>query len=92
MPRPADKRTPIEMLVEVEQIVQGLRQALAGSPSLMEINMSLSMAEELNKMTARLVRRLNKDLRQRIYKESEGRKDDTEGYRKRPVKINIKRN
>lgn len=87
MPRPKDERTPLEMLVEIERNVKGLRKVLEGDQGLYEMNVALAMAEELSKTSGRLSKRISKLLRLEIFERGNDNDSDTKFDRKTTVRV-----
>ena len=87
MPRPKDERTPLELLVEIERNVQGLRKVLEGDQGLYEMNVALAMAEELSKTSGRLSKRISKLLRLEIFERGNDNDSDTKFDRKTTVRV-----
>ncbi|MEE5418544.1 hypothetical protein V2L95_10580, partial [Streptococcus pneumoniae] len=77
MPRPKDERTPLELLVEIERNVKGLRKVLEGDQGLYEMNVALAMAEELSKTSGMLSKRISKLLRLEIFERGNDNDSDT---------------
>ncbi|VFI37021.1 hypothetical protein [Streptococcus pneumoniae] len=86
MPRPKDERTPLELLVEIERNVKGLRKVLEGDQGLYEMNVALAMAEELSKTSGRLSKRISKLLRLEIFERGNDNDSDTKFDRNRLVR------
>lgn len=87
MPRPKDERTPLELLVEIERNVKGLRKVLEGDKGLYEMNVALAMAEELSKTSGRLSKRISKLLRLEIFERGNDNDSDTKFDRKTTVRV-----
>lgn len=87
MPRPKDERTPLELLVEIERNVKGLRKVLEGDQGLYEMNVALAMAEELSKTSGRLSKRISKLLRLEIFERGNDSDSDTKFDRKTTVRV-----
>lgn len=87
MPRPKDERTPLELLVEIERNVKGLRKVLEGDQGLYEMNVALAMAEELSKTSGRLSKRIRKLLRLEIFERGNDNDSDTKFDRKTTVRV-----
>lgn len=87
MPRPKDERTPLELLVEIERNVKGLRKVLEGDQGLYEMNVALAMAEELSKTSGRLSKRISKLLRLEIFERGNDDDSDTKFDRKTTVRV-----
>lgn len=87
MPRPKDERTPLELLVEIERNVKGLRKVLEGDQGLYEMNVALAMAEELSKTSGRLSKRISKLLRLEIFERGNDNDSDTKFDRKTTVRV-----
>lgn len=87
MPRPKDERTPLELLVEIERNVKGLRKVLEGDQGLYEMNVALAMAEELSKISGRLSKRISKLLRLEIFERGNDNDSDTKFDRKTTVRV-----
>lgn len=87
MPRPKDERTPLELLVEIERNVKGLRKVLEGGQGLYEMNVALAMAEELSKTSGRLSKRISKLLRLEIFERGNDNDSDTKFDRKTTVRV-----
>ncbi len=87
MPRPKDGRTPLELLVEIERNVKGLRKVLEGDQGLYEMNVALAMAEELSKTSGRLSKRISKLLRLEIFERGNDNDSDTKFDRKTTVRV-----
>ena len=87
MPRPKDERTPLELLVEIERNVKGLRKVLEGDQGLYEMNVALAMAEELSKTSGRLSKRISKLLRLEIFERGNDNDSDTKFDRKTIVRV-----
>lgn len=87
MPRPKDERTPLELLVEIERNVKGLRKVLEGDQGLYEMNVALTMAEELSKTSGRLSKRISKLLRLEIFERGNDNDSDTKFDRKTTVRV-----
>lgn len=87
MPRPKDERTPLELLVEIERNVKGLRNVLEGDQGLYEMNVALAMAEELSKTSGRLSKRISKLLRLEIFERGNDNDSDTKFDRKTTVRV-----
>lgn len=87
MPRPKDERIPLELLVEIERNVKGLRKVLEGDQGLYEMNVALAMAEELSKTSGRLSKRISKLLRLEIFERGNDNDSDTKFDRKTTVRV-----
>ncbi|HGS0707699.1 TPA: hypothetical protein ACL71Y_002139 [Streptococcus pneumoniae] len=87
MPRSKDERTPLELLVEIERNVKGLRKVLEGDQGLYEMNVALAMAEELSKTSGRLSKRISKLLRLEIFERGNDNDSDTKFDRKTTVRV-----
>lgn len=87
MPRPKDERTLLELLVEIERNVKGLRKVLEGDQGLYEMNVALAMAEELSKTSGRLSKRISKLLRLEIFERGNDNDSDTKFDRKTTVRV-----
>ncbi|VKA86401.1 Uncharacterised protein [Streptococcus pneumoniae] len=87
MPRPKDERTPLELLVEIERNVKGLRKVLEGDQGLYEMNVALAMAEELSKTSGRFSKRISKLLRLEIFERGNDNDSDTKFDRKTTVRV-----
>lgn len=87
MPRPKDERTPLELLVEIERNVKGLRKVLEGDQGLYEMNVAFAMAEELSKTSGRLSKRISKLLRLEIFERGNDNDSDTKFDRKTTVRV-----
>ncbi|WP_235796929.1 hypothetical protein, partial [Streptococcus pneumoniae] len=85
--RPKDERTPLELLVEIERNVKGLRKVLEGDQGLYEMNVALAMAEELSKTSGRLSKRISKLLRLEIFERGNDNDSDTKFDRKTTVRV-----